>query len=119
MLYMAKPSPLPSPNIRINLSTTSQVPDGLSNTFAENVGADDTVVFNGALPLSSAVTGPDGGPKAFDIVITLQTPFWYDPTAGNLLLDVRNFEAAATTSVDAEMTEGDPISHVKLAPLVG
>jgi hypothetical protein len=107
------------PNIRINLSTTSQVPDGLSNTFAENVGADDTVVFNGALPLSSAVTGPDGGPKAFDIVIMLQTPFWYDPTAGNLLLDVRNFEAAVTTVFDAEMTEGDPISHVETGPFGG
>jgi hypothetical protein len=100
------------PDIRINLSTTSRPPDGLSGTFAENVGADDTVVFNGALPLASAFSGPEGGPKAFDIVVTLQTPFWYDPTAGNLLLDVRNFEGVATTTFDAEMTEGDPISRI-------
>jgi hypothetical protein len=108
------------PNIRIHLSTTSRVPDGdpdgdpagLSTTFAENVGTNDTVVFNGALPLSSAFTGPEGGPKAFDIVIALQTPFWYDPTAGNLLLDVRNFEGVATTLFDAESTEGDSISRI-------
>jgi hypothetical protein len=31
-------------NIQINLSTTSRSPDNLSTTFANNVGADDTVV---------------------------------------------------------------------------
>jgi len=98
--------------IRINLSTTSRTPDGVSDTFAENVGANDTVVFSGSLPLSSAFTGPEAGPKAFDIVIALQIPFWYDPTAGNLLLDVRNFSGEATTQFDAELTEDDPVSRV-------
>jgi len=99
-------------NVQIDLSTTSEGPDGLSNTFANNVGANDTVVYTGALPLSSADTGPPGGPKAFDIVITLQTPFYYDPAAGNLLLDVRNFLDGGTTVFDAEDTSGDSISRV-------
>jgi hypothetical protein len=52
------------------LSTTSANPNALSTTFANNIGADDTVVFGaGALALSSAFTGPAGGPKNFDIVI--------------------------------------------------
>ncbi len=88
-------------NIQINLSTTSAVPAGLSLTFADNVGSDDTVVFSGSLSLSSADTGPPGGPKDFDIIINLQTPFLYDPDSGNLLLDVRNFDGGTTTSFDS------------------
>jgi len=42
------------------------------------------------------------GPKDFDIVINLQTPFLYDPSASNLLLDVRIFAGENTTQFDAE-----------------
>jgi hypothetical protein len=98
-------------SIQINLSTTSAVPDGLSATFAANVGGDDTIVFGpGPLTLSSAFTG--AGPKDFDIAIILTTPFLYDPSAGNLLMDVRNFEDGSTTQFDAEVTTGDSISRV-------
>jgi sugar lactone lactonase YvrE len=80
-------------NIQIDLSTTTAGPGGLSLTFANNVGANDTTVFNGSLTLSSAFTGPAGGPKNFDILIPLTTPFYYNPAAGNLLLDIRNFSS--------------------------
>jgi hypothetical protein len=80
-------------NIQIDLSTTASGPGGLSLTFANNVGANDTTVFNGTLALSSAFTGPVGGPKNFDIVIPLTTPFYYNPAAGNLLMDIRNFSS--------------------------
>ena len=83
----------------------------MSTTFASNVGSDDTVVFEGPLSLSSAFTGPAGGPKDFDIVIRLMTPFTYDPGAGNLLLDVRNFGGGTTVQFDAEYTAGDAISR--------
>jgi hypothetical protein len=86
-------------DIQINLSTTS-ASAALSNVFANNVGPDEAVVYSGALSLSSNSTGPVGGPKEFDIVITLQTPFLYDPSAGNLLLDVRNFDGGATVPFD-------------------
>jgi hypothetical protein len=98
-------------SIQINLSTTSAAPDGLSTTFADNVGVDNTVVFSGALSLSSAFTGPAAGPKDFDIVINFQVPFLYDPTAGNLLLDVRNFSGGTTTQFDAEFSGSDPVSR--------
>ena len=80
-------------NIRIDLSTTTAGPGGLSLTFADNVGANDTTVFNGSLTLNSSFTGPPGGPKNFDILIPLATPFYYNPAAGNLLLDIRNFSS--------------------------
>ena len=98
-------------NIQINLSTTSKAPGGLSVNFAENVGSDNTVVYSGALLLSSAFTGPMQGPKDFDIVITLQTPFAYDAAAGNLLLDVRNFSGGSTRQFDAHLAFSNPISR--------
>ena len=45
------------PAIRIDLSTTAKSPDALDSGFANNVGANNTVVFNGPLPLSSAAGG--------------------------------------------------------------
>ncbi|WP_145367601.1 hypothetical protein [Maioricimonas rarisocia] len=98
-------------DIQINLSTTSVEPDNLSSTFADNVGADDTIVFDGALSLSSADTGPAQGPRDFDIVIVLETPFLYNPAAGNLLLDVRNYNGGFTTQFDAHNADADAISR--------
>ena len=82
-------------NIQIDLSTTLAAPDALSDTLDGNVGADDKVVYAGPLGISSSFTGPAGGPKAFDIIINLTTPFFYYPSSGNLLLDVRNFSGAS------------------------
>jgi hypothetical protein len=99
-------------SIQIDLSTTTAAVDGLSSTFAANVGPNDTVVYSGPLTLSSSFTGPAAGPKDFDIVIVLQTPFLYDPALGNLLLDVRNFDGGSTTQFDAEFLPDDSISRV-------
>ncbi len=85
-------------NLQVNLSTTARDPDGLSPTFANNPGFDDTVVFSGALACSSAFTGPANGPKDFDIVIPLATPFLYNPAAGNLLVEIRNFSGSTAAS---------------------
>lgn len=108
------------PDIQINLSTTSALPDALSLTFASNVGLDNTIVYaRGALPLSSSDTGP--GPRDFDIAINLTTPFTYNPLLGNLLLDVRLFDDAgvATTLFDAQNTSVDSISRVSTANVSG
>jgi hypothetical protein len=101
------------PDMQIDLSTTSAPDDGLSTTFANNVGADDTVVFGrGPLMLSSSFTGPPNGPKDFDIIITLTHPFFYNPANGNLLMDVRNFGGGTTTFFDAAGTNGDGSSRL-------
>jgi hypothetical protein len=97
------------PNVQIDLSTTPKVPDGLDTTFANNVGPDDTIVYSGALTLSSV----DGGsPTPFDIIIPLTTPFWYDPPAGDLLLDVRNFGGGSSQPFDAVFATNDSVSRV-------
>ncbi len=100
------------PNIQIDLSTTSNGPDGLSTTFASNVGSDNTSVFSGSLSLSSTDAPGSGNTRAFDIVVNLSTPFFYDPSQGNLLLDVRNFGGVGTTQFDAVQTSSDSISRV-------
>ena len=104
-------------NIQIDLSTTTAGPGSLSLTFANNVGANDTTVFNGTLMLSSAFTGPAGGPKNFDIVIPLTTPFYYNPAAGNMLMDIRNFSGGNSggnliAQLDATSTDPTLVGRV-------
>jgi hypothetical protein len=99
-------------DVSIFLMTTTKAPDALSAVFANNEGADKTLVHSGSLSLSSADIGPPGGPKAFDIIINLTTAFLYNPASGNLLLEVQNFSGGATTAFDGENTFGDPISRV-------
>jgi len=94
--------------IQIDLSTTTNAPGGLSSTFAANVGTNDTTVFNGPVSLSSADIG---SPPDFDILIPLTTPFFYNPSAGNLLLDVRNPDGGTTTQFDAD-SSGEYMSRV-------
>ena len=97
-------------NVQIDLSTTTAAVDGLNTTFATNQGADNMTVYNGNLTLSSANAGPR--PKFFDIVINLQNPFTYNPLAGNLLLDVRQFNRVSTTYFDAPTNPTDEISRL-------
>jgi hypothetical protein len=102
--------------VTMTLSTTSKAPDGLSSgstaLLDSNVGADVTTVFSGDLALSSAATG--GPPRDFDIVVTLQTPFPFDSSQGNLLMDVTipDCTKAITTLFDAQSTTSDSVSRV-------
>lgn len=102
------------PDIEIRLSTTAQAVDGLSLTFANNIGPDETTVFSGALSLSSADTGPvlPAVPKDFDINIVFDAGFTYDPLLGNLLLDIFVFDGASTTAFDAAFVAGDSVSRI-------
>jgi phosphatidylinositol-3-phosphatase len=100
--------------LQVNLSTTQKSPDGLSSTFADNVGTDDTQVFSG--PFQTAVTFT-GGPTNFEVVINFTTPFYYDPGKGNLLLDVRNLQGGAEVppndqELDGTNASGDSVSRV-------
>jgi Phosphoesterase family/Dockerin type I domain len=91
------------PSLQIDLSTTSKSPDALSSTFAQNVGLDDTQVFSGAL--QTAVTF-NGDPGNFEIVINFITPFFYDATKGNLLLDVRNMQGGVEVPPSDQQMDG-------------
>lgn len=100
------------PEVRINLSTTQRAADGLSTTFADNLGSDDTEVYRGALSLATADLAGPGGTRVFDILITFAVPFLYDPARGNLLLDIRSFGDSDVVSYDAHNLSGDAISRV-------
>jgi hypothetical protein len=68
----------------IRFSTTAKNPDGLSAIFAENTGTDETIAFRG---VGNFVNTPDTP----GVELQLGQPFLYDPSDGNLLMDVRMF----------------------------
>ncbi len=99
-------------DIEIRLSTTSAAPDGLDPFFANNVGADVTVVHSGPLPLSTANAPGPGDTKVFDVEIPFSQSFPYDPSQGNLLLDVRRVSTDFLSgSLDAATVESDSVSR--------
>jgi PEP-CTERM motif len=63
----------------LSLSTTQAKVDGLSTALSDNLGPDNTIVYSGGVPTLS------GGVLRF----VLSTPFTYDPSKGNLLLDAQ------------------------------
>lgn len=74
---------------QIYASTTTRPVTGLSNVFADNIGPNNTLVFSGTLTWQTANLPGAGNTRQFDIVNQLMTPFLYDPSAGNLALDLR------------------------------
>ena len=99
-------------DLQVVLSTTSVQPGGLSPTFNDNTGPDAEAVVNGSVALFSAFTGPDAGPKDFDIVLPCSQPFTYNPAQGNLLVDIQNSSGEATSPVDAEYSGNGAASRV-------
>jgi len=98
------------PSIEIRLSTTQKNPDGLSINFADNVGADQTVVYSGPLHFYETET------ETYDIHVSI-TPFRYDPAAGNLLVDVFNYAPLLSRRdpdwvVDSAERFGDSVSRL-------
>ena len=75
------------PNVLIELSTTQIQPDAINSVFADNVGPDVQTVYSGDLALSAPDCNTQSCP--FDVMILLESPFFYNHFNGNLLLDVR------------------------------
>jgi hypothetical protein len=102
-------------NLNLRFSTTQTADDQLSLTFADNTGPDEAVVYDGPIDYGTTQVGPvPPGPMQFDVVITLQTPFTYDPAQGNLLMDVRRDGTTLTASrfLDATSVTGDGVCRV-------
>jgi len=72
-------------NFSLGLSNTSATPSSFSATYAANRGANFTTVFNG--PFTAMLQANNTG-QTFDFNIILTTPFLYDPSQGNLLVEV-------------------------------
>jgi len=72
----------------VHLSTSANAVGSLDTTFANNVGADDALVYTASTQLVGGANAGGPGPNAFDLILTLDSPFTYDPLAGDLLMDV-------------------------------
>jgi hypothetical protein len=101
------PSGPKTPTYRVFASTTSRTVADLSTTFNTNLGADNTLVFEGPLVLTTANLPGPGNTRQFDIVFPMTTSFPYDPAAGSLLLD---FQIAGSmgTPIRRDAQTGDP-----------
>jgi len=97
--FAYRPDTIPGPSgplswtLRVYASTTSRSVAGLSTTFAENLGTNNTLVFDGTVNVTTRNLPGPGNTRQFDMVFPLTTPFLYDPAAGNLVLDLQ-FEAS-------------------------
>jgi subtilisin family serine protease len=84
---------------KISLGYAATTVATVAPTFANNVGTGGLVtVFDGTMTISS--TG-SGSPNPFDVVIPAGDLFNYDPTRGDLLLDIQMRNAPSTTLFDA------------------
>ncbi len=75
------------PNVRIDLSTAATTWSAPSTTFASNLGADVSTVYQGPVTvIGGTVPASTVGPWYIDVATT---PFVYNPTTGgNLLIDI-------------------------------
>jgi hypothetical protein len=74
-------------NATVVLSSTTVAVDALSLTFADNLGADATVVSQGDLVVSNTDIVSD--PRPFEYHIPFTTPFTFDASTGlNLVVDI-------------------------------
>lgn len=98
----ASPREVTTIDVTIRLSTTTKQPDALSAMFADNIGADVLKVFDGVLSVDATGDAGPGEPNPFEIVFdfvdALGDPlgFNYDPSAGNLLVDIITHEGSST-----------------------
>jgi hypothetical protein len=82
----------------------------LSTTFAENIGAGNTLVFSGTLNWATGNLPGPGNTRQFDVVFPFTTPFLYDPAAGNLLLDIRLVGDGPAITLD--LVTGNEINEI-------
>ena len=77
------------PDNEIRLSTTQRGPSNLSLRFDDNLGSDVMQFYRGPATFVTDAQGPGPGPREFfnsDFPAGV-TPYLYDPSQGNLLLD--------------------------------
>lgn len=104
---------VPVESIEVRLSTTTSAADGLDNvTFDNNIGAGATLVYSGpfTLPIPTVTTAP----RPFEVVIPLSPQFVYDPSAGNLLVEIYNLSETIAFDylLDQHNLVGDETSRV-------
>jgi hypothetical protein len=113
--FMGRPFRATFSSIQITFSTTPFGPDALSPVFSENTGSDAVVVFD-AKPLELGAGFTPTMPQPWTLVpaIVFDTPFFYDPRLGNLLIDIESTYSITESfpPFDAVNTLGDSVSSV-------
>ena len=102
---------------RLQLSTTSASADNLNTSFGANTGANVVDVLPRAdVTYSTAAGSFNGSTRDFDVFFSFVNPFFYDPSAGNLLLDITSFGGSnrAGTTLDGQALIGDGTSSLFL-----
>jgi len=105
-------------NTLVKLSTTPKQPDQLSAVFAENIGTNETTVY--APKTFGAGASGSACPAAFDDYLVLDSPFFYNPAQGNLLMEVRfngasysaSFDFRLVFAFDAVNSTNDAVSRI-------
>lgn len=69
----------------IKLSSTTRTTGNMSKNFADNIGDDETLVFQGDLMVSSGTGSPT---NPFDFQLPIDVPFDFRGSPRNLLIDV-------------------------------
>jgi hypothetical protein len=83
-------------NYEIRLSKSSKTPGTLSNTLADNRGADEVIVRTGPLNIAAGDYPTGASPNAFGATIAFTTPYTY--TGGPLLLEYSHTPFPSTHS---------------------
>jgi len=81
-------------NATLSLGTAAVDYTAASTTWSSNVGPDYTQVFNGTVTVLPGTGAGVGVPGPYVVDIQLSTPFTYDPTQGDLVVDT-NFVTGA------------------------
>lgn len=88
-------------SIEIYLSTTFRSVDGLSRNLDENVGVDARLIRSSD-PFTIFGGGGGGGPSEWLTLADVRdNPFYYNPAAGNLLVDIKVYSRSRTSPFDA------------------
>ncbi len=102
---------------QLQLSTTSASADNLSANFAANIGSNVIdVVPRSNVTYSSSALSSNGTTRDFDVTFNFVNSFLYDPTRGNLLLDITSFNGSdrSGTTLDGQSVVGDGTSSLFL-----
>ncbi|HJS07060.1 MAG TPA: PEP-CTERM sorting domain-containing protein [Pirellulales bacterium] len=85
---VTSPRTVYAPDTEYRLTTMPVGPPNLSSNFAVNLGSDFKHFYRGPQTVVADVAGPGPGPREFyDTDYPGFTPYLYDPSQGNLLLD--------------------------------
>jgi hypothetical protein len=85
---MTTPRTVTFPDNQVRLSTITTSPQSLSTQFDDNFGPDVKQVYRGPVTLVADAGALTSMPRGFYESSLVLEPFLYDPSKGNLLLDI-------------------------------